>query len=155
MPHIHDKIDFVVETFIVHNNKVLLRIHDKLKFWLSVGGHIEPDEDPVQAAIREVKEEVGLDVELYDDQGVNQLDETGEKIIIRPQYISRHNISDTHEHIALIYFARSFTDKLKLSETEISSGVKWFAKDELDDPKYNLKPIIKLCAKKALEKLAT
>jgi len=54
MPHIHDKIDFTVEVFIVHNNKVLLRKHDKYKIWLSVGGHIELNEDPNQAAIRDV-----------------------------------------------------------------------------------------------------
>ncbi len=64
MPHIHDTIDFTVEAFVVHNDKVLLRKHDKYKIWLSVGGHIELDEDPNQAAFREVKEEVGLDIEL-------------------------------------------------------------------------------------------
>ncbi len=62
MPHIHEKIDFTVEVFIVYDNKVLLRKHDKYKKWLSIGGHIELDEDPNQAAIREVKEEVGLDI---------------------------------------------------------------------------------------------
>jgi len=55
MPHIHDKIDFTVEVFVVHQKAVLLRRHDKYKIWLSVGGHIELDEDPNQAAIREVK----------------------------------------------------------------------------------------------------
>jgi len=31
MPHLHDKIDFTVETFIVYNDRVLLRMHDKYK----------------------------------------------------------------------------------------------------------------------------
>ena len=66
MPHINNKIDFTVEVFIVYNNKVLLRKHDKYKIWLGVGGHIELDEDPNQAAVREVKEEVGLDIMLFD-----------------------------------------------------------------------------------------
>ena len=61
MPHIHNKIDFTVEVFIVYDNKVLLRKHDKYGMWLSVGGHIELDEDSNQAALREVKEEVGLE----------------------------------------------------------------------------------------------
>lgn len=39
-----------------------MRRHDKYKIWLGVGGHIELDEDPNQAALREVKEEVGLAV---------------------------------------------------------------------------------------------
>lgn len=46
MPHIHEKIDFTVEVFIVHENKVLFRMHDKFKKWMSAGGHIELDEDP-------------------------------------------------------------------------------------------------------------
>ena len=66
MPHIHEKIDFTSEVFIVYQDKVLLRIHDKYGRWLSIGGHIELDEDPVQAAIREAKEEVGLDIEIED-----------------------------------------------------------------------------------------
>ena len=60
MPHIHEKIDYCVEVFIVYKNKILLRMHDKLGIWLSVGGHIELDEDPVEAAIREGREGVGF-----------------------------------------------------------------------------------------------
>jgi ADP-ribose pyrophosphatase YjhB (NUDIX family) len=67
MPHLHEKLDFVSDVFIVHENKVLLRKHDKYKIWLSVGGHIEAGEDPTEAAIREVKEEVGLDIKLVGD----------------------------------------------------------------------------------------
>ena len=72
MPHIHEKMDFTVETFIVHKNKVLLRKHDKLKIWMSVGGHVELDEDPVEAALREVKEEVGLDITLYQKKTIDR-----------------------------------------------------------------------------------
>lgn len=44
MAHIHEKIDFVADVFIVYKDKVFLRMHDKLHVWLSVGGHIELDE---------------------------------------------------------------------------------------------------------------
>jgi len=65
MPHLNEKVDFTVEVFVVNNRRVLLRKHDKYKEWLSIGGHIEPDENPNQAAVREVKEEGGLDIDLY------------------------------------------------------------------------------------------
>jgi 8-oxo-dGTP pyrophosphatase MutT (NUDIX family) len=59
MAHIHEKIDFTVDVFVVYRNKVLLRMHEKYHQWLAVGGHVELDEDPNQAALREVLEELG------------------------------------------------------------------------------------------------
>ncbi len=88
MPHIHEKIDFTVEVFIVFENKVLLRKHDKYKKWLSVGGHIELNEDPIQAALREVKEEVGLDVEIFGK--AQNLDEANYQELIPPRFLNRH-----------------------------------------------------------------
>lgn len=41
---------------------------DKAGFWQSVTGSVEGDETPYQAAIREVKEETGLDALQYDFQ---------------------------------------------------------------------------------------
>ena len=64
MAHIHEKIDFTVAIVVVHEGKVLLIHHRKLDKWLPVGGHIELDEDPEQAALREAREEIRLEVEL-------------------------------------------------------------------------------------------
>ena len=41
---------------------------DKTGFWQSVTGSVEGDETPLQAAIREVHEETGLDVSQYNLQ---------------------------------------------------------------------------------------
>lgn len=153
MPHIHEKIDFTVEVFVVYENKVLLRVHDKLGIWLSVGGHIELDEDPNQAAIREVKEEVGLDIELYNGGCSDLIEKEGYKELIPPQFLNRHNINDKHEHVTLTYFAKSDSDKLVLSHDEKSEGCKWFTREELDDPKYGVSEIIRMYAKSALDKL--
>src|SRR5690242_15206567 len=112
MPHIHEKIDFVVEVFVVYKDKVLLRLHDKYKIWLSIGGHIELNEDPNQAALREVKEEVGLDVELYDGNQLFKYKNKGDKQLVPPIALSRHDISTTHEHVCSIYFATSQTSKV-------------------------------------------
>ena len=68
MAHIHEKIDFTVAIFVVHDAKILLIHHRKLDKWLPLGGHIELEEDPEQAALRETKEESGLDVELLGER---------------------------------------------------------------------------------------
>ncbi len=154
MPHIHDKIDFTSEVFVVYDNKVLLRKHDKYKIWLSVGGHIELDEDPNEAAVREVKEEVGLDIELYKSEDISDVGNADYRELIPPIFMNRHRINELHEHVTLIYFAEAFTDKLVLSETEKSEECKWFNLSDLDNPTYNIREKIRHYAKKALEILA-
>ena len=153
MPHIHEQIDYTAEVFIVYQNKVLLRQHDKYKMWLSVGGHVELDEDPNQAAVREVKEEVGLDVILWHANSYPLITQEGYQELIPPQFMNRHRINPTHEHVTLVYFASSTTDQLILSEHEQSEACRWFTKGELDNPVYRINYTIKMYAKSALEKL--
>lgn len=44
--------------------KLLLHKHPHIQAWIGVGGHVEIDENPYEAAIREVKEETRLDIEI-------------------------------------------------------------------------------------------
>ncbi|MBX4210924.1 NUDIX domain-containing protein [Candidatus Parcubacteria bacterium] len=150
MPHIHEKIDFTVEVFIVHKNKVLLRKHDKYKIWLSVGGHVELDEDPNAAALREVKEEVGLDVKLFDERKISKVLTEDYKELISPQFLNIHRISPTHEHVVMTYFATSQTDEVK-TEKE-NDEFKWVMREELRT--MDLRPHVRIYAEKALEKLS-
>jgi 8-oxo-dGTP pyrophosphatase MutT (NUDIX family) len=59
--------DFTVAVFVVHDGKVLLHFHKKLNRWLPPGGHIEPNELPDEAAVREVLEESGVACTLLGD----------------------------------------------------------------------------------------
>ena len=104
MAHIHEKIDFTVAIFVVHDEKILLILHRKLDRWLPLGGHIELDEDPEQAALREAKEESGLDVELLGERPPTT--SPGTRALIAPRFLDIHRINETHEHIGLIYWAR-------------------------------------------------
>ena len=108
MAHIHEKIDFTVAIFVVHDGKVLLIHHRKLDKWLPLGGHIELDEDPEQAALREAKEESGLDVELLGERPPTT--GPGTRALIAPRFLDIHRISETHEHIGMIYWARPKND---------------------------------------------
>jgi ADP-ribose pyrophosphatase YjhB (NUDIX family) len=151
MPHIHEKVDFTVEAFIVYNDTVLLRKHDKYNKWLSVGGHIELDEDPNQAILREIKEEVGLDAELYYNDNV-PLEKSNEyKELIPPIFLNRHRINHVHEHVSLTYFARSKTDELSFPEGK--TDCHWFTTEELDNPSWGIEKRIAEQAKIALKTL--
>ena len=153
MPHINELIDYTVETFVVFNDKVLLRFHDKYGIWLSVGGHIELDENPNQAAIREVKEEVGLDVNLYDKLLPLREKNGSYEELIPPYFMNIHKISETHKHIAMVYFAKAFTDKVVESENEKSAGWKWMTKREIEQA-IDISPLIKIYAIRALNELS-
>jgi ADP-ribose pyrophosphatase YjhB (NUDIX family) len=154
MAHIIEKgADFTVEVFVVFKNKVLLRKHDKYKKWLSVGGHIDvhKKENPNQAAIREVKEEVGLDIQLVGDPNHTSNIEDYYTIIIPPRFMNQHPINKDHDHITLVYFARAKTDEIKQSTEEVSEEIRWFTEEELDSPEYGIGPLIKMYAKAALK----
>lgn len=153
MPHIHEKVDFTVEVFIVYQNEVLLRKHDKYHIWLSVGGHIELDEDPEQAALREVREETGLDIELYGEKP--DYADLEYKAVRSPQYVGKHSVNDTHQHVVFVYFAKSKTNIVNESILEHEKGVqmKWFTKEKIE--KMDLRPNIKFYALEALKKLTS
>jgi len=130
MAHIHEKIDFTVAIFIVHDEKILLIHHRKIDKWLPLGGHIELDEDPEQAARREAKEESGLDVELLGERPPTT--SPGTRALIAPRFLDIHRISDTHEHIGMIYWARptnSATVKLATAEHH---DIRWCSLADLE-----------------------
>jgi 8-oxo-dGTP pyrophosphatase MutT (NUDIX family) len=54
---------------VVHNGRVLLLKHKKLGVWLYPGGHMEPNETPLDTALRETEEETGMKVRLVDTSG--------------------------------------------------------------------------------------
>jgi 8-oxo-dGTP pyrophosphatase MutT (NUDIX family) len=44
------------------DDRIVLHRHKRLGIWLQPGGHVDPGEDPAQAAVRETLEETGLQV---------------------------------------------------------------------------------------------
>lgn len=155
MPHINEKIDFTVEVFLVYQDTVLLRKHDKYNIWLSIGGHVELDEDPNQAAIREVKEEVGLDIVLESSLKPFEMQTQKYQELIPPYFMNRHRLSETHEHVEMVYFAKAPTDQItETVEREKSSAIKWFTKSEIE-ANTEINEAIKHYALKALAVLGS
>ena len=134
MPHIHEKIDVTATVYVLYEKKVLLRQHDKYDLWLGVGGHVELDEDPNQAAKREVKEEVGLDIELVSTKEPIKTEKV--RYLVAPEFMNMHPITDTHDHMDMIFYGRANTDNVVPEEE--GDVWKWVTREELEEMKDEL-----------------
>ena len=166
MAHIHEKIDFTVAIFVVHDGKILLIHHRKLDKWLPLGGHIELDEDPEQAALREAKEESGLDVELIGERPPTT--SPGTRALIAPRFLDIHRISDTHEHIGMIYWARpkvgprcrAASDDQQVVPTKLALAaaehhdIRWCNAADLDKLIPPMTDAVKWYCRKAIEEIS-
>jgi 8-oxo-dGTP pyrophosphatase MutT (NUDIX family) len=148
--HIHQKIDFTVGIFVVHKGKVLMIHHRNLNKWLPLGGHIELDEDPEAAALREAKEESGLDVELLGERPPTT--EPGTRALIAPRFLDIHRITATHEHIGMIYWARPRNGTLTLSASE-HHEIRWCSTTGLDQLQPPMSRAVKWYCRKAIEEV--
>ncbi len=68
MPSYKTPISALVLIHTTELQVLIMERADKAGFWQSVTGSVEGDETPRQAAIREVREETGLDAMQYDFQ---------------------------------------------------------------------------------------
>lgn len=125
---------FNVTVYVINKDKKFLFIrHKKLQKWLPPGGHVEKNEIPDDAAVREVKEETGLDVELQGEKFPRETD------CVRPYGIQRNVIKEgEHEHMDLIYWAKPVdeSENLILNEQE-TEGIKWYSIEEILDPGFD------------------
>jgi ADP-ribose pyrophosphatase YjhB (NUDIX family) len=86
--------DFTATTFVVWQGGVLLHKHRKLGRWFPPGGHVEPNELPDDAAVREVLEETGVRVALI---GERALPVSEPRQLIRPRGVQLETIAPGHD----------------------------------------------------------
>lgn len=140
--------DFVSATFCANNGKVLLVHHNKLDMWLPPGGHIDENELPCECAIREFKEETGLDIDLIGgEENIGQV-----KRLIHPHHIQLEDIEKGHQHINLVYFGKlkDPNQATAIKKDEVKD-IKWFSEEELDSDEISDE--VRITAKKALKEV--
>jgi 8-oxo-dGTP diphosphatase len=111
--------------------RLLLVHHSKVGLWLYPGGHIDPNEDPAQAALREVLEETGVSAEVVSEP----LPGYPAVTVHPPPYaILEMQVSDStvgiHQHIDLVYVLRASSAELTAQCDEVSAA-RWVPIAEL------------------------
>lgn len=147
---------FTVSVFIIHNKKVLLHLHKKAKKILPLGGHIESNELPEETCMREVFEESGLKVKLYNpvnEELKKSCELSGEKLLINPIHTILGEVEPNHYHVDFIYYATSESSQVS-PQTGESKLLKWYSKKDLEESS-NIQENILNMAKEALELLCS
>jgi 8-oxo-dGTP pyrophosphatase MutT (NUDIX family) len=106
-------------------DRILLVHHNKIGKWLYPGGHIDPNEDPAQAAQREVLEETGIHTHVISDELFAHPAVTTHA---PPYTVIEMDVTDakigTHRHIDLVYVLRATSGELAAQLDEVD-GVRW------------------------------
>ena len=98
---------FTCTGFLVQGRQTLLLWHPNLRMWVPPGGHLEPNEDPVTAVLREIAEETGLTAEVLPLGQTFPFAYPGQ--VAPPFTILVEDSAEPgqrHQHIDLIYFCR-------------------------------------------------
>jgi 8-oxo-dGTP pyrophosphatase MutT (NUDIX family) len=120
---------FTVSGFVVHEGRTALHWHRKLDMWLPAGGHVEANEDPVQAVLREVAEEFAVEAEIM--PLAPRTHNNGGPTQIEPPYTIQNCIIDPgHEHVDFVYFLTLTAGYPGVSH-DPENPIVWFSAEDL------------------------
>src|SRR5687768_2633580 len=119
-----------VSGFVVYEGRVALHWHRKNQMWLPAGGHIEAGEDPVEATLREIREEFAIEAEVM--SLVPRIEyEGGPKQIEPPFTILNCLVEPGHEHVDFVYFCRVVSG-YPGNSYDADNPIAWFDADALE-----------------------
>lgn len=148
---------FTATAYVVHEEKTALHFHPKLEMWLPPGGHLDRDELPHEAAIREAQEETGLAVTLEQSSTGAQSPTARpipQPVSIMLEDIDIHDEHVAHQHIDFIYYAQADGAEIEPGPEEVSASEwEWFGRERIqhDD---RLEPDVRHQATSAIQSVA-
>lgn len=120
---------FTASAWVVNKErtKVLMIYHNIYKSWAWTGGHADGESDLLSVAVREVKEETGVEnVKVLDD------DIFSLEIVCVNGHVKRGKYVSSHVHLNVTYLLEvDENETLRIKEDE-NSGVKWVPIDEIE-----------------------
>ena len=107
---------------------VLFAFHNIYKSWAWLGGHVDGDSDFLNVAIKEAKEESGINEVLPISKEIISIE-----ILPVKEHIKNGKLIKEHVHLNVSYvLTTSKNEILKIKEDE-NSGVSWLKISELDE----------------------
>lgn len=133
---------FTTKVYVVNDGATALHYHPKLEIYLPPGGHVERDELPHEAGLREAEEETGLDPKLYRD--ISNVEVPGGRALPEPAYHILYNVNTHsngevgHQHIDLIYFANVPSREIDPEEDEVPAEEwGWYTREDLENNNFD------------------
>ena len=113
------------------NGQILMLLHKKLGKWLPPGGHVDENEIPCTAVVREVLEETGIKVQVLSSARLLGFSEETAAELPLPLRIILCDVEGTgqHNHIDLLYLCRAINTDISPQETEVD-GIGWFSPED-------------------------
>ena len=113
------------------DKEVLMIRHKKLQVWLPPGGHIEENELPEDAVLREIFEETGVMAEIFSTKQALSLSGKYCRELERPFIVL---LEDTecdglHIHIDMIFLCTALCKELVSQQSEVSD-IGWFTLEQ-------------------------
>ena len=120
---------FCASAYIINpeNKKVLLVRHKKYNKWLQPGGHIEENETPEEAAVREVYEETGIKSTLIGEHFPREDD------LIRPLGVQYNRKENGDRMIDMVYVGKPNNPEEPLKVSDESNDIGWFSRHDLEE----------------------
>jgi 8-oxo-dGTP pyrophosphatase MutT (NUDIX family) len=106
--------------FIVDGDRLLLHHHRRLDRWLQMGGHVDGDESALDAALREAKEESGLDDLALIGDAIFDVD---------VHFIPAGKGEPDHRHFDVRYLARTASPSAIAFDPNESNDLVWVPLD--------------------------
>lgn len=95
-------------------------VHDVFGYWTISKGSVEEGENEIEATVREIKEEIGLDIKIEEKLGENE-------------YVATHPSSGKSLKKVVYFLAKSEYKELVLEKSGGLDGARWFELSEIPE----------------------